>query len=191
MNYLKILCLSVFIVSFASCKKIENNIQDKDVVQEDSINDTDKKIIRAIGETLTPDSKKKVENWKEYQQLDDFLDNFYTSSPNEVLNLSKELSTTTKQLKDSLKIDRFKQPDVSIRINVIHNYALRLADMSTIPSIKAAEVQEETQNVLDAFSALNSKINNLTKQEKLEEELKTFTAPIVLKKSDSSDLKQG
>ena len=60
------------------------------------------KIIRAIGKTLSPDSKKKVENWKEYQQLDDFLDNFYSSSPNEVLNLSKELSSTTKQLKDSL-----------------------------------------------------------------------------------------
>ncbi|MDY7394939.1 hypothetical protein UMM65_06780 [Aureibaculum sp. 2210JD6-5] len=165
-------------MSIASCKNNENNVVDQNVVQLDSIIDTDKKIIRAIGETLTPESKEKVEDWKEYQQLDDFLDNFYSSSPNEALNLSKELANTTKQLKDSIKIDRFKQADVSIRINVIHNYALRLADMATIPSIKVEEVQEETQNILDAFSALNSKINNLTKQEKLEEELKNFTAPI-------------
>lgn len=191
MNYLKTLCFLVLVISLASCKNNENKVANQNEVLIDSIFDTDKKIIRAIGETLTPDSKIKVEGWKEYQQLDDFLDNFYSSSPNEVLNLSKELSTTTKQLKDSLKIDRFKQPDVSIRINVLHNYALRLSDMSTIPSIRTKEVQEETQNVLDAFSALNSKINNLTKQEKLEEELKNFTAPIRLKETDSTVLKQG
>ncbi|MET2986037.1 hypothetical protein [Aureibaculum conchae] len=184
MSYLKIFCLSVFTVLFVSCQDNKNNTMDKNNTLKDSIFDTDKKIIRAIGETLTPDAKKKVENWEEYHQLDNFLDNFYSSSPNEVLNLSKELSVTTKQLKDSLKIDRFKQPDVSIRINVLHNYALRLADMSTIPSIKVEEVQEETQNVLDAFSALNSKINNLTKQEKLEKELKNFTAPIEIESDE-------
>ena len=178
MRYLKKICFLIFIVLLVSCKKNKNNVVDVNTVQTDSIIDTNKKTIRAIGETLTPDAKKKVEDWNEYQQLDDFLDNFYSSSPNEVLNLSKELSVTTKQLKDSLKIERFKQPDVSIRINVIHNYALRLADMSTIPSIKPEEVQEETQNVLDAFSALNAKINNLTKQEQLEQELRNFNAPI-------------
>ncbi|WP_123897493.1 hypothetical protein [Aureibaculum marinum] len=159
-------------------------MKQSDVVT-DSINETDKKTIRAIGETLTPNAKKKVENWVAYKQLDNLLDNFYSSSPNEVLNLSKELSTTTKQLKDSIKIERFKQPDVLIRINVIHNYALRLADMSTIPSITADEVKEETQNILDAFSALNSKINNLTKTEELEEELKEYDAPILLEREDS------
>lgn len=184
MNYLKTICFLILVISFISCKNNENKVVEKNAVLTDSIIDTDKKIIRAIGETLTPEAKKKVEDWKEYHQLDDFLDNFYSSSTNEVLNLSKELSSTTKQLKDSLKIERFKKPDVSIRINVLHNYALRLADMSTIPSIKTKEVQEETQNILDAFSALNSKINNLTKQEQLEQELKSFTAPIKIEKEE-------
>jgi len=184
MYYLKKIGLLVFIVLFVSCKNNENNVVNENTVQTDSIIDTNKKTIRAIGETLSPDSRKKVEDWKEYQLLDDFLDNFYSSSPTEVLNLSKELSSTTKQLIDSLKIDRFKQPDVSIRINVLHNYALRLSDMSTIPSIKTEEVQAETQNILDAFSALNSKINNLTKQEKLEKELKNYTAPIEIESDE-------
>jgi len=166
--YLLLLLLIVF-----SCKK-ESAVFTTDVIIKDSIKIGDKTKIRAIGEILSPDAKVKVENWKEYQQLDQLLERFYSISPNQALNLSKELSTTTKQLKDSIKIKRFKQLDIGIRINVLHNNALRLADMSTIPTIKPAEVQDETQNILDAFSALNSKINNLTKQEKIELELKNF-----------------
>ncbi|RPD97768.1 hypothetical protein EGM88_08245 [Aureibaculum marinum] len=184
-HYIKTLSLLFLVTLLFSCKNTKRDIMKQSDVVTDSINETDKKTIRAIGETLTPNAKKKVENWVAYKQLDNLLDNFYSSSPNEVLNLSKELSTTTKQLKDSIKIERFKQPDVLIRINVIHNYALRLADMSTIPSITADEVKEETQNILDAFSALNSKINNLTKTEELEEELKEYDAPILLEREDS------
>ena len=186
MNYLKIVYFFVFILALNSCKKNENNQVNKNSILTDSIAETDKKTIRAIGETLSPEGKETIKDWKEYQQLDDFLDNFYSSSPNEALNLSKELSHTTKQLIDSLKIDRFKQPDVSIRLNVIHNYALRLADMSTIPNISPSEVQDETQNILDAFSSLNKKINNLAKQEKLEKELKGFTAPILIEEDSIS-----
>lgn len=43
--------------------------------------------------------------------------------------------------------------------------------MSTISAINSVEVKSEIQGLLDAFSALNAKINNLTKQEKLEKEL--------------------
>jgi len=118
-----------------------------------------------------PESKKQVENWNEYQQLDQLLTNFYSISPSEALNLSKELSTITQQLKDSVTIERFTYPDISIRINVLHNHALRLSDMSTISAINSVEVKSEIQDILDAFSALNSKINNITKQEKLEKEL--------------------
>ncbi|QCX40499.1 hypothetical protein FF125_19380 [Aureibaculum algae] len=186
MNYLKIVYFFVFILALNSCKKNDNNQVNRNSILTDSIAETDKKTIRAIGETLSPEGKETIKDWKEYQQLDDFLDNFYSSSPNEALNLSKELSHTTKQLIDSLKIDRFKQPDVSIRLNVIHNYALRLTDMSTIPNISPSEVQDETQNILDAFSSLNKKINNLAKQEKLEKELKGFTAPILIEEDSIS-----
>ena len=174
MKYIKITYLILLVLSVTSCKKNEADSLVNKKVPIDSIQIDDKKEISNIGETLLPESKKKVENWHEYQQLDQLLTNFYSISPNEALNLSQELSTTTKQLKDSLKIDRFKEPDVLIRINVLHNSALRLADMATIPNIEVSEVKGETKNILNAFSALNAKINNITRQEKLETELKDF-----------------
>ncbi len=174
MKYLKIEFLILLIFFCASCIKSEGNSNNNNLDNIDSIQIDDKKEISNIGETLLPESKKKVENWHEYQQLDQLLTNFYSISTNEALNLSQELSTTTKQLKDSLKIDRFKEPDVLIRINVLHNSALRLADMATIPNIDVKEVKVETKKILNAYSALNAKINNITKQEKLETELKDF-----------------
>ena len=174
MNYIKIKFLILLIFCYTSCNKNERNSLKNNLVKTGSIQIEDQKEISNIGETLLPESKIKVENWHEYEQLDQLLTNFYSISPNEALNLSQELSTTTKQLKDSLKIDRFKEPDMLIRINVLHNSALRLADMATIPNIDASEVKEETKNILNAFSALNAKINNITRQEKLETELKDF-----------------
>ncbi len=174
MNNSKFIYFTLLLLIVISCKKNEITEGENDSVAMDSIEIQDLTKIRGVGVTLTSDARKKVENWKEYAQLDLFLEKFYSISPNEALNLSQELTTSTKQLKDSISIERFKQPDVSIRINVLHNATLRLADMSSIPKINPLEVQDETQNILDAFSALNSKINNLTKQEKIEAELKEF-----------------
>ncbi len=174
MSYSKLLYFLVLMISIISCKKDESDQVKKDTVVIDSINLENQKDIRSIGEILLPASMKKVENWKEYQQLDELLTGFYSISSNEALNLSKELSTSTQQLKDSVKIERFKQPDISIRINVLHNNALRLDDIASIPTINPLEVKTEIQNILDAFSALNSKINNITNQEKLEAEVKTI-----------------
>lgn len=170
----KLLYIFIFIISITSCKKKESPQVKNDNTVIDTIKMENQKDIRSIGETLIPEAKNKIENWKEYQQLDELLTDFYSISTNEALNLSKELSTTTQQLKDSVKIERFKQPDISIRINVLHNYALRLNDMTSISTINSAEVKTEIQNILDAFSALNSKINNITNQEKLEAEVKTI-----------------
>jgi len=176
MNNSKFIYFTLLLLTVISCKKNDITESKNDTTVMDSIEIQDLTKIRGIGVTLTQDARKKVENWKEYAQLDLFLEKFYSISPKEALNLSQELTTSTKQLKDSISIDRFKQPDVSIRINVLHNSALRLADMSSIPKINPLEVQDETKNILDAFSALNSKINNLTKQEKIEAELKAYEA---------------
>jgi len=174
MNNSKFLYFLIIIISITSCKK-DNFTKDNDkTIAVDTIQKNDQKDIRSIGETLAPDAKKKVKDWPEYQQLDELLINFYSISNNEALNLSKELSLTTQQLKDSIKIDRFKEPDISIRINVLHNNALRLNDMASITSINPIEVKDEIQKILDAFSALNAKINNITNQEKLEAEVKTI-----------------
>ena len=170
----KLLYFFIFLISITSCKKNDITLDNDKIIALDSIPKNDQKDIRSIGETLAPDAKKKVKDWPEYQQLDELLINFYSISNNEALNLSKELSLTTQQLKDSIKIDRFKEPDISIRINVLHNNALRLNDMASITSINPIEVKDEIQKILDAFSALNAKINNITNQEKLEAEVKTI-----------------
>jgi len=170
----KLLYLFIFIISITSCKKKESSLIKNDNTIIDTFKTEDQKNIRSIGETLLPEAKIKIENWKEYQQLDELLTEFYSISNSEALNLSNELSTITQQLKDSVKIERFKQPDIGIRINVLHNNALRLTDMASISTISPTEVKTEIQNILDAFSALNSKINNLTNQEKLEAEVKNY-----------------
>jgi len=170
----KFLFFLIILICITSCKKNDIPSDNDKIIVLDTISKNDQKNIRSIGETLAADSKKKVENWPEYQQLDQLLTNFYSISNSEALNLSKELSMTTQQLKDSVKIDRFKEPDISIRINVLHNNVLRLNDMASIPSINPTEVKDEIQKILDAFSALNTKINNITNQEKLEAEVKTI-----------------
>jgi len=174
MSNSKLLYFIIVIFSINACKKNEFANTKNDTVALDTTKIEDQKNIRSIGETLLPESKKKTTNWVEYQQLDELLTGFYSISPSEALNLSKELSTITQQLKDSVKIDRFKQPDIQIRINVLNNNVLRLNDMASIPAINPKEVNEEIQKILEAFSALNSKINNITNQEKLEAELNTI-----------------
>jgi len=173
MTTVKLLYLFLF-MSLLSCKENNPSKMKSDTITQDTIKIEDQKSIRSIGEILLPEAKKKIETWKEYQQLDELLTNFYSISTSEALNLSTELSTSTQQLKDSVKIERFKQPDISIRINVLHNNALRLHDMAAISVISPSEVNVEIQNILDAFSALNAKINNITNQEKLESEVKTI-----------------
>jgi len=172
--YTKILFFFILIIGVTSCKQSDPKVLKNNSIVSDTMDIDDKIDVRSIGETLLPESKIKVENWNEYQQLDQFLTTFYSISPAEALNLSKELSTITKQLKDSVSIERFTRPDILIRINVLNNNVLRLTDMATIPSINSEEVKMEIQSILDAFSALNAKINNITTQEKLETELDTF-----------------
>ena len=174
MTNCKFLYFLIIIISITSCKKSDFTKNNDKAITLDTIYKNDQAAIRSIGETLTPDASKKVKDWLEYQQLDELLTNFYSISNNEALNLSKELSITTQQLKDSIKIDRFKESDISIRINVLHNNALRLNDMASISSINPTEVKDEIQKILDAFSALNAKVNNITNQEKLEAEVKTI-----------------
>ena len=165
---------AIFLVIISCKPAADTNVQAASS-EEDTLNLQEEKDISSIGETLSPDSKKQVAAWPEYKQLDDLISNFYSISPSEALNLSKELASATSQLKDSIKIERYKQPDIAIRINVLHNYALRLADMATLEYIEPSEVKVETQNILQAFSALNSKLNNIYDQKKLEAELKSFS----------------
>ena len=189
MNFLKNIILLLLLIQAINCSDKKNNINTVSQQTIDTLS-TGFENIRSIAETLSPESKEKIASWPEYQQLDDFLTSFYTVTPKEALNMSKELASRTTQLKDSLKIEAFKSPDVLIRIDVLNNYALRLDDMATIQAIENTEVNEEIQHILDAFSSLNAKINNLVQQEELQTELNNFEQNLPSTKGEKNVNKQ-
>ena len=109
-----------------------------------------------------------IEEWQEYENLSVFLNQFASISPNDALNNSRELNDLAKNLVDSLKPVIFETPAFSARVNLLYNQTLRLFDMSSIPAIKANEVNNHIDKVLNAFSSINSKINTTLKQRELE-----------------------
>ncbi|MCK0130067.1 hypothetical protein MWU59_01000 [Flavobacteriaceae bacterium F08102] len=161
-----------------SCSQKQENASDKTNQLTEEIDSLKQQHIRNLSELLSPESRELVASWKSYQQLDQLIDKFYTYSVQEVLYSSSELANATQLLKDSISINRLKEIDVLTRLDVLNNSALRLKDMASITSISAEEVNQETQEMLNAFGALNSKINNITQQEKLELEVKDIESRI-------------
>ena len=161
----------LFIVNLAcnDVKKNETNTK-LDTVE---VKNTSK-IVNSLGETLSANARKLVEDWPEYLLLDKIISDYYTITNEEALRKADDLSNYTQQLKDSIRIDILDRADVKIRLNVLYNTSLRLADMETIKTIKPEEVQNEVTDILNAFSAVNGKINNILVQKNLEKELVNF-----------------
>ena len=113
----------------------------------------------------------RIDDWKEYDNLLEFLDQYIVISPNDAINNSNELNDKAKSLNDSIKPEILETPAFNARLNLLLNETLRLYDMSSIPSIKAAEVNEQVTKILLAFSAINSKINTTLSQAELEGEI--------------------
>ena len=168
----KIILLSLFSICLSSCndkKQQETEAQSQKIVKSDN-----KKSTNSIGETLTPEAKKIVQDWNEYVTIDEILNDFYIITTDDALLKAKSLSIRAQELKDSIRIPTFDRPDIKIRLNVLYNHTLRLSDMENISSIKTQEIKTEIANILNAFSAINSKINNLTNQQHLEKQLRDF-----------------
>jgi hypothetical protein len=143
---------------------------------------------------LSPDAKKMVSNWKEYQNMNEYIQQYREISISNSLLNAKQLSELAQQLKDSVRIEKLNIPSVKIRLNVLYNETLRLADMATINQITEIEVIRENKNILNAYSALNIKINNMIDQEKLNIEVNNFLSEINTKtkiniRTDSSRMK--
>ncbi len=164
-----ILLLSVLLIF--SC----NNSQKQEIKNESvSTSQTENKVVTGIGELLMEESRILVENWREYQIVNTELDNYYSITTEEALFKAKDISTYALELRDSIRINFLDRPDVKIRLNVFYNTALRLSDMATIRTIESEEVKTEVTNMLQAFSSINGKINNIVMQKKLETELLDF-----------------
>ncbi|MBU3011404.1 hypothetical protein KO506_08320 [Polaribacter vadi] len=119
---------------------------------------------------VKPNFEQDIEGWKELRIVEDFLGRFKKGSPYEVLSNATELKGLAKNLKDSIKPILFDEnPSFDVRVNIFYNETLRLADMTSIPAIKAEEVNVQTEKTLDAFSAINAKINTILSKKRFEE----------------------
>lgn len=139
---------------------------------------------------LNAKSEELVTRWPEYKIFADFVAEYQEITMSDALLNSAELSEMAKQLKDSLKVDRLKIPSINMRLNVLHSETMRLADMATIPTITEDAVLKENNNVIQAFSALNLKINTINSMEKLNEEISSFVQEVVQEKDSIPDSKR-
>ena len=170
MFFKKIIFL-ILIIVVISCN---NSISKKNKkIKRDSLISNVVKVNHPIAK-LNSKAKKLVEDWDEYQNIDELLKQYQNITTNLALLNAKELSVLSRQLKDSVRIEKLNIPAVKTRLNVLHNETLRLADMETIPSITELEVIEENNNILNAYSALNLKINNIVNQENLNEQVSSL-----------------
>jgi hypothetical protein len=127
---------------------------------------------------LNSEAKKEVEEWTEYQKMNDFIKQYRNISSIDALFNANELSELAQQLKDTIRVEKFEIPSVKIRLNVLHSETLRLADMASINNISEEEIKNENENILNAFSALNLKINNIIIQENLNSDVSKFIEEI-------------
>lgn len=136
---------------------------------------------------LNSNSVELVASWPEYQKFAEFVGQYQEITMSDALLNSTELSEMARQLKDSIRIESLKIPSIKMRLNVLYSETMRLADMATIPTITEASVLQENNNVIQAFSALNLKINTINSMEKLNEEISSFVEEVVNEKATEED----
>lgn len=164
------LMFSCFFV-FMSCKKETSNVPQ---VYQQTIDTANFLKTATLIVTLEPKSLELVKDWPEYQKVSELVSSYQEITLSDALLNSNELEELARQLKDSVRIEKLNQPAVRMRLNVFHNETLRLADMSTIPVITEEEVIDTNNKIIESFSALNSKLNNLNRREQLNSELNNF-----------------
>ena len=157
----------VFFIFLASCQsKKSNQLENDNGIKIDST----KVVVSGIGITLNNDVKQNLNSWIEYQEVDALISKYQRISVIDALTTSVELANSVKMLNDSIRIEELEIDEVKTRLAVLYNQSLRLKDMSNITSIKQEEVTAEIQNILEAFSAINAKINNVYLKKSLQEE---------------------
>jgi len=169
MRYLYSFLLIILFFSF-SCDKTKKLEEVTEVADTLVVEDTER-IINNTSETLIPEAKRNLKDWKEYQKLDQFMLKYYNVSNLEALNNANELSGLVKNMIDTIRVEKLTALNVVARFNVLHNETLRLSDMATIRSISKEEVKEEVKKIIDLYSAVNSKINTIYEAEDLQSSL--------------------
>ena len=163
MKYLTI----ILFFSIVSCKK---------EAEKNDINVSEISSLRTVVEHPVPgevsiDFQMEIAEWNELNGLKTFFVLFKKASPKEVLSNSLELRDFIKLFKESQKSILFQNPSFETRVNILYNESLRLADMNSIPAITAKEVNTQVDKIINAFSAVNAKINTTLSKKKFEDEI--------------------
>lgn len=164
-----ILYILLITVLLTSCKPETNGVDETEGTLE--VAQDEDATISSIGITLSTKSKQETDVWMTYQMVQSKINGYYSVTKSQALQNARELADLVKNASDSIKIKKLDRPDIKIRFNVLFNHALRLDDMSTINKISDDEVMNEVTSILNAFSAINEKINVIYKIEQYEEEL--------------------
>lgn len=154
----------LFVLIAISCKKNQIKQEDNKKVKSEF------SITKKIGVITPVESafKKDVNDWDELIALDDLINQFKKTSINEAYSNAKDLTDLAKSLKDSIKPEKFDIPSFEARVNVFYNETLRLVDLNSIEDIDESEAINQIKKVLQTYSAINSKINTILKEEALE-----------------------
>ena len=111
MKYFTSILILLFI--FSCNKKQETTIQQEDTKPLLSVENNFSAIKR-----INPAFIKDVEEWKELNAVDSFLERFKKASPKEVLSNALELKSLVESLKDSIKPTLFSISSLDARINI-------------------------------------------------------------------------
>ena len=151
----RILFIAIIFVTIISCKPDVENI----IEEPETITLQEKATISSIGITLSPKSKEEVATWEKYQLIETRIQRYQSITKSEAMQNAMELSLLIEDASDTIDVQILNRPDVKMRFNVMYNHAFRLHDMMSITSISEDEVMNEVTKLLDAYSALNDKIN--------------------------------
>ena len=124
-----------------------------------------------FAEKVNPLFIKDIEDWEELKAVDNFLSRFKKASPNEILSNALELKELVQSLKNGIKPPLFENASFNTRVNILQNETLRLSDMTFIPAIKPEEVTMQTDKIMNAFSAVNSKVNSILLKKGFEDDI--------------------
>lgn len=156
-----------------SCKTEQR--KETSAIAIDSISSVEEKIQSTIKTTLSKTSREALKGWAEFEEVDDFMLNYYNISISDALSLSSELNDLVTLMRDSVRVENLNIATVKARLNVLQNETLRLRDMSNITSITSEEVSQEVQSILEVYDSFLSKVNTIYKAEELQKALEFDT----------------
>ena len=172
MKSIFILILSTFFL-VTSCQTEAK--KDNSSAAVDSIQSNEIKIQSRIASTLSKTSRNSLKEWSEFEEVDNFILNYYNISISDALSLSSELNDLVTLMRDSVRVKKLNVPTINARLNVLQNETLRLRDMSNISSITSEEVDKQVLSILEVYDSFISKINTIYKAEELQKALEFDT----------------